>query len=255
MDCPSEIKMIENLFETTDPQIQMEFDLSERNVVFYHENKETLILTQLEELALPGQIVSSEKIEDNEIPEIVESVEAKTLKYLLLINFVMFLVEIFFGFYAQSSGLLADGLDMLADSLVYGVSLYVVGKSIAAKKKSALLSGYMQISLGILCLVEVSRKFYFGSEPISGVMIGISLLALFANVFCLFLIYKHRNGEIHMKASWIFSANDVLVNLGVIVSGLLVYYLESPLPDLLIGVLISIVVIRGGLLIRKMSLS
>ena len=142
---------------------------------------------------------------------------------------------------------------MLADSFVYGLSLYVVGKSITMKHRAAFFSGVMQISLGILCLIEVGRKLYFGSEPLSNYMIAISIIALIANLFCLVLIHKHKDGEVHMKASWIFSANDVIVNTGVIISGILVYITKSNIPDLLIGGIVSVIVIRGGIVIIKLS--
>lgn len=253
MDCPSEIKMIEGLAEKINPNIKTEFDLENRIVTFYHRVDEELIIDELKNISLPGTMISSEEIREEDIPEIAPSVEAKTLKYLLVINFTMFIVEIIIGFYAESTGLIADGLDMLADSFVYGVSLYAVGKSLTVKNKTAYLSGIMQISLGFLCLLEVGRKLYFGSEPLSDYMITISIIALLANVWCLALIHKHKDGEVHMKASWIFSANDVIVNTGVIVSGVLVYLLNSNLPDLVIGGIVSCIVIKGGITIIKLS--
>lgn len=253
MDCPSEIKMIEGLMEKLDPSAKMEFDLESRIVHFYHSVDKHQIMETLNTISLPGDLISSQEVFENEIPDISPSVEAKTLKYLLSINFTMFVVEIILGIYAESTGLLADGLDMLADSFVYGLSLYAVGKAIAMKHKAAYFSGIMQISLGLLCLVEVGRKFYFGSEPLSNYMILVSIVALFANVWCLALIHKHKDGEVHMKASWIFSANDVIVNTGVIFSGLLVYFFKSNLPDLLIGGIVSLIVIRGGISIIKLS--
>ena len=253
MDCPSEIKMIEGIVEKIDQDIKMEFDLGDRTVSFYHRCDLNLILQGLENISLPGTLLSSEDILESDVPEIAPSVEAKTLKYLLAINFTMFLVEIFLGFYAESTGLIADGLDMLADSFVYGISLYAVGKSVHVKNKTAFLSGVMQISLGLLCLVEVGRKFYFGSEPLSNFMIIVSIVALIANVWCLTLIHKHKDGEVHMKASWIFSANDVIVNTGVIISGALVYFFKTNIPDLIIGGLVSLIVIKGGLTIIKLS--
>lgn len=253
MDCPSEIKMIEGIVEKIDQDIKMEFDLGDRTVSFYHSVDAGIILQGLENISLPGGLLSSEDILESDVPEVAPSVEAKTLKYLLAINFTMFLVEIFVGFYADSTGLIADGLDMLADSFVYGVSLYAVGKSLEAKNRAALLSGVMQISLGLLCLVEVGRKFLYGSEPLSNFMIVISIIALVANVWCLVLIHKHKDGEIHMKASWIFSANDVIVNTGVIISGVLVYVLKSNIPDLVIGASVSLIVIKGGVSIIKLA--
>ncbi len=253
MDCPSEIKMIEGLMENLDPSAKMVFDLESRTVQFYHSVDKDQILDSLKAISLPGDLISSQEVLDHDIPDIAPSVEAKTLKYLLGINFTMFVVEIILGFYAESTGLLADGLDMLADSFVYGLSLFAVGKSIAMKHKAAYFSGIMQISLGLLCLVEVGRKFYFGSEPLSNYMIVVSVIALIANLWCLILIHKHKDGEVHMKASWIFSANDVIVNTGVIFSGALVYFLKSNVPDLIIGGIVSLVVIRGGISIMKLS--
>lgn len=253
MDCPSEIKMIEGAIERIDESIKMEFDLGDRTVNFYHSGDLNLILKGLDNISLPGILLSSEEILENDVPEITPSVEAKTLKYLLVINFTMFLVEIFLGFYAESTGLIADGLDMLADSFVYGISLYAVSKSVHVKNKTAFLSGVIQISLGLLCLIEVGRKFYFGSEPLSNFMIVVSIVALIGNVWCLALIHKHKDGEVHMKASWIFSANDVIVNTGVIISGVLVYFFKTNIPDLIIGGLVSLIVIKGGLTIIQLS--
>lgn len=253
MDCPSEIKMIEGMIESIDSSAKMEFDLESRTVHFYHSVDNHQIIGSLKAISLPGELINSQEISEDDIPDIAPSVEAKTLKYLLGINLTMFVVEIILGLYAESTGLLADGLDMLADSFVYSLSLYAVGKSIAMKHKAAFFSGIMQISLGLLCLVEVGRKFYFGSEPLSNYMIVVSVIALFANLWCLVLIHKHKDGEVHMKASWIFSANDVIVNTGVIISGVLVYFLKSNIPDLFIGGIVSLVVTRGGISIIKLS--
>ena len=165
---------------------------------------------------------------------------------LLMINGIMFVFEFLFGLYAESTGLLADSLDMLADAMVYGSALFVIGKTAMAKANSALLSGVFQMLLGIGVMFEVIRRFLFGSEPISTVMIVISLFALAANIVCLVLLNKHKQGEVHMRATWIFSKNDVIANLGVITAGLLVAYFESAIPDLIIGAIISSVVLYGS---------
>ena len=99
MDCPSEIKMIEGLMENIDSNAKMEFDLESRKVDFYHSVENQLILDSLKAISLPGELLSSEVIADDEVPDIAPSVEAKTLKYLLAINFTMFIVEIIIGFY------------------------------------------------------------------------------------------------------------------------------------------------------------
>ncbi|QIL89292.1 cation transporter [Microbulbifer sp. SH-1] len=177
--------------------------------------------------------------------------ERKTLVALLSINAFMFFLELVLGLIAESTGLLADSLDMLADAFVYGVSLYAVGKAVAKKASAARISGYLQILLGVGVLFEVLRRLFFGSEPQSTLIVVVGIVALLANIVCLGLISKHRGGGVHMRASWIFSVNDVLANLGVILSGALVAILGSRYPDLLIGMIISALVVRGGIQIVR----
>ncbi len=179
--------------------------------------------------------------------EIKDARQASVLKILLLINATMFLVESTSGIIAQSTGLIADSLDMFADAAVYGVGLYAVGRSAAHKAKAAYTSGIFQCLLGVGVVLEVIRRFVEGSEPLSPLMIAIGVLALVANLSCLALLSKYREGEVHMRASWIFSTNDVLANLGVIIAGVLVAYFESPLPDLIIGSIVCALVLRGGI--------
>ncbi|MDH5711574.1 MAG: cation transporter, partial [Gammaproteobacteria bacterium] len=145
----------------------------------------------------------------------------------------------------------ADSLDMLADATVYGIGLYAVSRSALAKINAASLSGIFQIILGVMVLLDVLRRSILGSEPESILMMVIGALALIANTICLALISRHREGEVHMRASWIFSRNDVIANIGIILGGVLVHLLGSRFPDLIIGALISILVIRGGIDIIK----
>lgn len=177
--------------------------------------------------------------------------ERKTLIIVLAINTLMFFIEFGFGFLAQSTGLIADSLDMFADASVYAISLYAIGRSASLKTKAAFLSGITQIALALTALVDVVRRFIWGSEPISGLMMGIGLLALIANVTCLLFISKHRQGDVNMRASWIFSKNDVIANLSVIVSGGIVALTASRYPDLLIGFMIAVLVARGGFQILR----
>jgi len=186
--------------------------------------------------------------------EIEHQEQRRILILLLAINAVMFCVEFVIGLIGQSTGLIADAVDMLADALVYGVGLYAVGKTSGVKIRAAYISGVFQILLALGVLADVLRRYLFGSEPESLLMMVFGLLALGANIWCLLLIAKHRHGEIHMRASWIFSKNDVIANVGVMLGGLLVYLLDSHLPDLLIGFAIALIVIRGGAAIIKEAL-
>jgi len=178
--------------------------------------------------------------------EIKNKEQKSILISLLLINGFMFLFEISLGWYAQSTGLIADSFDMLADAIVYAIGLYAIGKSLHHKANAALLSGWFQGVLGIMVLLDVFRRVMMGSEPQAMLIIAVSIIALIANIICLRLIEKHKDGEVHMRASWIFSKNDVIANVGVIVAGLLVWLTSSRWPDLIIGGLIALVILNGA---------
>ncbi|UCE88082.1 MAG: cation transporter [Pseudomonadota bacterium] len=179
--------------------------------------------------------------------EIKDRSQRKVLIVLLFINAVMFLVEIGVGLISESTALIADSIDMLADAMVYGIGLYAVARAPLIKVRAARWSGMFQILLGVGVGADIVRRLVTGSGPVSLLMIGVGLAALVANVICLALIAKHRSGEVHMRASWIFSKNDVIANVGIIAAGILVYFLESNLPDLIIGAAIVAIVVRGGM--------
>ncbi|MBR9814698.1 cation transporter [bacterium] len=179
--------------------------------------------------------------------------QRRVLIALMAINGVMFVAEFGLGWLSQSTGLIADSLDMLADASVYAISLYAVGRAATAKTTAARLSGWLQISLACLVLIDVARRSVLGSDPQSGWMIGVALVALAANVVCLWLLRKHRDGEVHMRAAWIFSANDVIANMGVIAAGILVMVSASRWPDLVIGLIVAGIVLRGGIRILRES--
>lgn len=183
--------------------------------------------------------------------EIKDQEQKAVLYWLLGINAVMFIIEMSVGLLADSTALIADSLDMLADAVVYGVGIYAVGKTIVHKANAAKVSGYFQLALGLLILFDIARRATFGSGPESMLMMGMGGVALIANVICLAIIRKQKNGEVHMRASWIFSTNDVIANIGVILAGVMVYLFDTRWPDLVIGFIVSIVVLRGAVLILK----
>ena len=262
MDCPSEEKLIRMALADVNGIELLQFDLSGRQLTAVHEGDPKNILSKLLPLNFGAQISSTQEL--SEIEENLlhsekakatgsEKAELKVLRILLGINAAMFVIEIIWGLMAQSTGLIADGMDMFADAAVYGISLYAVGKAVSLQRKAARFSGFAQLGLAGFALAEVVRRFIFGSEPEPGYMVVVSIVALIANVVCLVLITKHRSGGVHMKASAIFSANDVIANCGVILAGLLVGWTGSRIPDLVIGLLIAGVVFRGALSILKIS--
>lgn len=181
--------------------------------------------------------------------EVESRQQRRVLITLLAINAAMFVVEVVTGILAESTGLIADSLDMLADAVVYGIGLYAVSRAASSKIRAAFVSGYFQMALALIVALDVCRRAVYGSEPEPAYMVLIGLIALAANVTCLKLIARHRDGGVHMRASWIFSKNDVIANGGVILGGGLVYLTGVRWPDLVVGITIAYIVFRGALAI------
>ncbi len=258
MDCPSEEGLIRIAFEKVEGIHKLSFDLSARRLTVFHSSSPDILLESLVPLNFGAEILETYSVSENEeVLALAEKgqpeVEAKVLKQLIAINGFMFVAEIIIGLLAQSTGLIADSLDMFADAAVYGLSLYAVGRDIIHKRRAARYSGYLQLLLALGVFAEIIRRLIFGSEPQASFMMGMAFIALLANLTCMLLLAKHRDGEVHMKASWIFTTNDVLANVGVIVAGILVQYTSSSIPDLVIGTVIGSLVLAGALRILKVA--
>ncbi|MAZ87352.1 MAG: cation transporter [Cellvibrionaceae bacterium] len=259
MDCPAEENMIRIALEPIQPTVIPDFDTPNRRLKVYHSDNFQEVESRLTSLGLGARLNNTRLIQEDELSRAsltaieADASESRVLKQLLAINAVMFLVEIVVGWWAQSTGLIADSLDMFADAAVYGVALFAVGHSIRMKVRAAHFAGWLQLILAFGALFEVGRRFFYGSEPISTLMICFGMVALAANTACLLLIAKKKDSGAHMKASWIFSANDVIANLGVILAGVLVALTGSRYPDLVIGLLIGLVVLNGARKILKLK--
>lgn len=253
MDCPSEERIIRMKLEDMPTIKQMEFNIQERLLTVTHEGEAVKILERLTPLNFGASLKESAQTDANLTLDIDSTGEAKVLKLLLLINGGMFFIEFILGIFAESMGLISDSFDMLADASVYMISLYVVGKSVESKKKSASVNGYFQIILGVGVLVETLRRFIYGSDPEPSYMIAVSVVALAANIYCLYLLSAHKEGGAHMKASYICSSTDVMANAGVILAGVLVMVTRSGIPDLVIGMIVAVIVLRGANAILKVA--
>lgn len=179
--------------------------------------------------------------------------EQKILMIALLLNALMFVIGLIAGILAQSTALIADSLDMLADAVAYALGLWAVGRAIYFKTIIARLSGGMLFFLGIGILFEVGRRMWLGSSPESGIMIGVACLSLVINTIVLILLRKFRKGEVHLQATWIFTRADIIANVGVILSGILVMLTKSRYPDLIVGFAIGLYVIKEAIVIFKVA--
>ena len=186
-----------------------------------------------------------------EAPEVKSDQERRVLRIALGLNAAMAVIGGFAGWIAQSTGLLADALDMLSDATAYAIALLAIGRSALFKVRAATLSGGLLLVLGIGVLVEVGRRVIYGAEPLSEWMIGTAILSLVVNLVVMRMLAPMRSGEVHLRATWLFTRADVVANLGVILAGVLVLWLAVPYPDFVIGALIGLYVIKEAIEILR----
>ncbi|NER83777.1 MAG: cation transporter [Leptolyngbya sp. SIO1D8] len=172
--------------------------------------------------------------------------QAKVLWIVLAINLAMFVVEFGAGLRADSLSLTGDSLDMLGDALVYSTSLYVIHRSTKAQAGAALLKGMIMFGFAIAVFARAIYQFVTEAAPTAEIMGVVGLLALVANLICLLLLTRHRQDNLNMSSVWLCSRNDIIANTSVLAAAGLVLLTQSPIPDLLVGLLLTVVFARSA---------
>lgn len=158
-----------------------------------------------------------------------------TLRIVLGINAVMFLVIVAAAFYGKSTALLADSLDNLGDALTYGLSLYAVSRGAAVKARVALFKGALIFLAAAVVAAQIVYRLFVPSVPLFEIMGIFSLVGLAANSLCLLLLWRHRHEDVNMSSVWECSRNDVAANLSVLVAAGAVWFVGSGWPDILVA--------------------
>jgi Co/Zn/Cd efflux system component len=251
MDCAAEEQLVRLVLSDVGGIERIEVNLDRRDVVIKHSTSPDTVGTALRTLDLGASHVD----DTSEIaPSADRRHERNALVFAFVINAGFFIGELTIGLVSQSMGLVADALDMGADASVYALSLAAVGTAVARKKQLARTSGFLQLGLATIGLVEVIRRFVTDNElPDPTSMIVMSLLALAGNIATLLVLHRIRSGEAHIQASWIFTANDIKVNGLVIAAAFGVIVTDSQTPDLIAGGIIFAVVANGARRILNIS--
>ncbi len=173
--------------------------------------------------------------------------QRRVLRIALILNLIMFGVGLIAGLIAQSTGLIADSLDMLGDASAYGLGLLALHRSPLFKANAARWSGGLLLLLGAGVLADVARRGFAGSSPESLVMIAVAGLSLIVNAAVLRLLTPFRSGEVHLRATWIFTRADVIANVAVIAAGLIVMLTHLTWIDLVVGAGIGLYVLKEAL--------
>ena len=180
--------------------------------------------------------------------------QSRTLWTVLGINGGMFGLELIIGLLAGSTALLADSLDMLGDALVYGFSLYVVGRGPRWRAGAALMKGVIMAGFGLMVLSQAGYHLVSPDVPNFRLMGLAGALALAANLTCLMLLTRHRYDDLNMRSTWLCSRNDIIANLGVLVAAAAVLATGSMWPDLAVGLLITVVFMRTAIYVIRQAL-
>lgn len=246
MDCGAEEQMVRMGLADLDGIADISTDTSTRTVVVIHDTDTELVDAAIDVLGLRSHRTSDEPANASAVPDNSRN-ERIALIIALTLNAVMMFGEAIAGWLANSLGLLADALDMGADAIVYALSLFAVGQSAVRKAGLARTSGYLQLALAVIGLAEVGRRF-ISDEPLPNAttMVAVSLVALGANTATMIALRRARNGEIHIEASWIFTANDIKINGLVIATAFIVTATNSRYPDLIVGAIIFAIAANGA---------
>jgi len=155
------------------------------------------------------------------------------------------------GALADSSALIANGLDNLSDAAVYTLSLVALRRSRVWKTRAAVASGVMLLLFAIGVLIDVGRRFVEGSEPMGPLMMAMALIAAVVNWVCLRKLQAIEEPDVNLRAATTFSFNDFISNGGILIAGVLVLWLGQNWPDLVVGVATALVAIGGSVEILR----
>lgn len=174
--------------------------------------------------------------------------DRRRMRIALIANLAMFVTGLIGWILADSASLLADALDMLADATGYIIALLAIGRSASFKRNAARWNGTMLILLGAGVIGEVIHRYFVGSEPQGLLIIAFAVLSLIVNGSVLRMLSCYRDSpEIHLRATWIDTRADVVVNFGVLLSGLAITVFGYRSIDLIAGLAIGAYVIKEGL--------
>jgi cobalt-zinc-cadmium efflux system protein len=177
--------------------------------------------------------------------------QRRTLLIVLILNALLFLGLGIGGIMADSSALLANAVDNASDSIVYLISFVAIGRAASWKQGAARLSGILLLVFAAGVLIDVGRRWWFGTEPVGWTMMGLALVAAIVNLICLVLLRRDQSGDVNMEAAETFSLNDFASNGGILVAGGLVMWLDQAWPDLVVGMLVAAIAVKGGIEILR----
>jgi Co/Zn/Cd efflux system component len=177
----------------------------------------------------------------------------RVLWAVLIINTVMFLIEVGAGLAAGSASLQADALDFLGDAANYAVSLFVVGMSLRYRASAALAKGATMGIFGLWVIGTAIWHTVYGTLPSAFTMGTVGLAALAANAASFGLLWAYRGGDANMRSAWICTRNDVLGNVAVLLAALGVFGTGTGWPDVIVATIMAVLALQGAMTVLRQS--
>lgn len=180
---------------------------------------------------------SEDADDDDKIPDLSHVTPAykRALWIVVLLNAGYGVIEIVGSFLAGSQALQADALDFIGDGAISFLGLIAIGWGLAARAKAALLQGVFLALLGSGVIGSTVYRVFVEHEPQTLLMSGFALVACVVNVIAAAVLIPHRKGDANVRAVWLFSRNDAIGNLAVVAAAVVVWWLDSPWPDLIVA--------------------
>jgi Co/Zn/Cd efflux system component len=164
----------------------------------------------------------------------------------LIVNLLMFFVEIGAGLKSGSVSLLADSIDFFGDAANYGLALWALSMAAVWGSRVALLKGITMLLFGLGLFARTAWSAWAGIMPEPFTMSAIGLLALAANLFVAALLYQYREGNANMRSVWLCTRNDAVGNIAVLFAGIAVWASGSAWPDLAVALIMAGLAIHSG---------
>lgn len=175
----------------------------------------------------------------------------RALWLVILLNVGYGLIEMVGGFLSDSQALKADSLDFFGDGLITLLGLIAIGWGLAWRARSALIQGIFLGILGLSVLTNTVMRLADGYVPEAGMMGAFAIVALVVNVASTIVLLPHRAGDSNVKAVWMFSRNDAIGNLAVVIAAVVVGWLNTAWPDIIVAFVIGSLFLQSSWVIVR----
>lgn len=179
--------------------------------------------------------------------------QSKVLKLVLLINVFLFCMTAFYGWAANSTGLMSESIDDFGDAVTYALSLYVIYKSNRMKARVAFIKGCLILAGALFVLTQVVRHLIDNTVPVFETMGMVAFIAMLLNLTCFLLLTKYREQDINMSSVWECSRNDILNNISIILASVLVWLTNLGWADIAVGMALSLLLLKSSFKVLKSS--